>query len=215
MTTPSSPGWSFPWLDDAVRWLQNKRIAVDTHGLTYQAKQAVFSVPGLGDPAKLNQLKQSLAMSAGAGLDSPEAQEAAETALGTTLDKVGLGQSQWENLFRTQTHQAFVNGFDGAMQSPAVKQQFPAVKFYATRDLRTRPSHQWLGGEWRDWDGIVVLVGSLAYDLVMQALAAWGCRCMANPVDQDEVDSTGVTDMADVPQWVVEAVRTGKEPERG
>jgi hypothetical protein len=210
----SSGDWSFPWLDNAVQWLRAKQIlpVSGLRGLDYIQRQQVLSVPGLSDSAKLNRLKQSLATSVRTGATSEDAAEHAETMLGQSLASAGLDEAQWQNLFRTNIHQAYVAGFDGAMQSPAVKRTFTCVQFAATRDSRTRPSHAWLGGDWRDWVGIVVEVGSAAYDLVMQALAAFGCRCTAIPVTQDDAERIGITRMGDIVPWVIESSRTGREP---
>jgi hypothetical protein len=198
-------GWNFPWLDEAVRWLDSKQAMPSSlQAMQSVDRTKVFKAYGLTDTDALNKLKWSLTGSLENNEDLVAAKRSAEGMFGATLSKVGLSDSDFENLFRTNTHQAFINGMSGTLNNPAVKAAFPGIQYFATRDSKTRQWHLWL-------DRKFFSIGSEAYALVQKALMAWSCRCAQVSASAEQIEAGVVTHIDDIPQWVIDGINKDYE----
>lgn len=197
--TPSAPvsvgdvqGYRFPWMDRAVEFLEAKKVikASDFAKLSRDAKQEVFTVPGVDSKKVLKEIKQGIADS----LEKGESLATYRKKIGDTLD---LSKAQTETLFRTETKRSYVEGQETAVKNPVVRDEFPAVLYSATPDTRVRDEH------W-ELDGFVCLTTDRAYAVLRRALRDYNCRCVLTLISADDVDRYGgLKTYADLPLDVV------------
>lgn len=185
-------GFRFTWLDAAWKFLTQKKLvkASDFAKLGRDAKQAVFTAPGIDDKSVLQEIQRSIADSLEQGKSLQEYQKLVK-------GKLDLSKAQTETLFRTETKRAYVAGQESAVKNPIVKAEFPAVVYSATPDTRVRDEH------W-ELDGFCCLTSDRAYTVLKRALKDWNCRCDLIPISSDDADRYGgLKTYADLPLDVV------------
>lgn len=176
---PDGDVWRFPWVDDAVSFLDEKAIATQSElQAIAQADRANFiSAPGINNNGLLERLRKALADSTARGEALADFRRKIDADLSLT-------RAQTETIYRTNTHQAYVEGQDIALSKPHVEEQFPFVLYAATRDTRTRPEH-------RELDGKIARRGSAEHTGMLAALKDWNCRCTLIPLSREDAESRG------------------------
>lgn len=185
-------GFRFTWLESAWKFLASKKLvkASEFSKLERDAKQAVFTAPGIESKKVLGEIQKSIAES----LESGESLAEYRKKIGNSLD---LSKAQTETLFRTETKRAYVAGQESAVKNPIVRAEFPAVVYSATPDTRVRDEH------W-ELDGFCCLTSDKAYTVLRRALKDWNCRCTLIPISSDDADRYGgLKTYADLPLDVV------------
>jgi SPP1 gp7 family putative phage head morphogenesis protein len=86
-----------------------------------------------------------------------------------------------ERNFRTSSKRAYLDGVDKVTN----KKTFPFVKYVATKDNRTRPTH-------RAMDGRVIEVGTPEYDRAVELQREYNCRCTLIPLTDKQAEREGV-----------------------
>lgn len=153
----------FPWLKRAVNFIFRKEVVspADFKKLTLDQQQAAFTAPGIEDKKELSKIRDAIAK----GAETGESLQEFRKRIG---DELALTRAQTETVYRTNTHQGYIVGFDKSMKSKAVNETFPAVMYSATMDGRTRDTHWAL-------DGFVTLRTDPAYKILLRALKDWNC----------------------------------------
>lgn len=180
--------WRFPWIQDALDFLIGKRVttASEFAKLAADDKRTVFSAPGIDDVKTLRKLQRDIG-------DSLEKGESLATFRKKIAGETALTRAQTETMYRTETKRGYIAGFDKALKSPLVAEEFPAVLYSATPDQRVRDEH------W-DLDGFVVLRKDRpAYKVFRNAANDYSCRCSLTPLSLDEAESRGISSYYDLP----------------
>lgn len=180
--------WRFPWISDAIDFLAGKEVvtAEEFAKLADADRTHVFSAPGIDDAGVLKSLQKKLAKSLELGEDLRTFRKSIE-------GEVALTRAQTETMYRTETKRGYVAGFDKAMRSPVVAEEFPAVLYTATPDQRVRDEH------W-DLDQTVVLRSDRqAYRVLQRAANDFNCRCSMIPLSLAEAESRGISTYNDLP----------------
>lgn len=86
-----------------------------------------------------------------------------------------------ERNFRTSSKRAYLDGVDKVTN----KKTFPFVKYVATKDNRTRPTH-------RAMDGRVIEIGTPEYDQAVELQREYNCRCTLIPLTDKQAEREGV-----------------------
>lgn len=190
----------FPWMQDAIDFLQKKEVvpASEFAGLSIDQQQAAFTAPGMEDRDELSKLRDDIAK----GQDQEDGGESLAEFRKRVGDQVALTRAQTESVFRTNVKQGYVTGFDNAMKSRLVSDVFPAVMFSATRDGRVRALH------W-ELEGFICLKSDPAYKVLLRALKDWGCRCNLIPMTMEQATKEGIKTFNDLPQDVIEKYGQG------
>lgn len=186
--TLASKRWRFPWIQDAIDFLIKKAVvtASEFSKMVIADRRHVFSAPGIDDAKVLKKLQIQIA-------DSLEKGESLATFRKKIAGETALTRSQTETLYRTETKRGYVAGFDKALRSPLVEEEFPAVLYSATPDQRVRDDH------W-DLDGYVILKKDRqAYKVFRNAADDYNCRCSLTPLSLDEAEERGISSFSDLP----------------
>lgn len=181
----------FPWLKRAIDFITNKNVVTtqEFRQLTLDQQQASFTAPGIEDRKELSKLRDNIAQGAEVGESLADFRK-------RVGDELALTRAQQETVFRTNTHQGYVVGFDKGMKSKAVKEAFPAVMFSATPDNRVRDTHWSL-------DGFVCLRTDPAYKVLLRVLKDWNCRCSLIPLSLEDAEVEGLKTIKDIPAAVM------------
>jgi len=184
---PGSPNRLWPFLDHALDFLSSREVLTPEQfrALSRDEQANAFTLPGVTTNIA-TQVQQEITVSFASG-------ESLENFKQRLWGNLQLQESSLHTVFRTATHQAYVEGQDRALQSPAVAAEFPYVMFISTRDTRTRPAH-------RAVDGFVVKVGSREHELLKRLIRDWNCRCQLIPLTQADALARGVKTYNDIPQ---------------
>lgn len=185
--TLADNGYKFPWMEDAVSFLESKGVvtAAQFATMTEEDRRHVFSAPGIDTVKQLKTIQTKLAKSLADGDDLPTFRKSIE-------QDVALTRSQTETMYRTETKRGYVAGLDKALAAPLVRDEFPAVMFSATSDQRVRDDH------W-DLDGFVTLRNDPAYRVLKRASGDYNCRCALIPLSAEDAESYGVKTYSDLP----------------
>lgn len=182
-----SPKWTFPFLDDAIKWLQAKQLVTSQElvKLTQQTRQNSFTAPGVNSHEVLQTIHQAV-------IDSVAAGETPQQFHARIADSTSLTRAQSATILRTSTKSAAIAGLDATAQKPAVNAAFPYAMLAVTHDGRTRDSH---------WDarGIVVKVGTPEYNVIRRLLEDYNCRCGLILLNEDQAKQRGISTYEDLP----------------
>lgn len=182
--------WRFPWIEDAAAFLRGKNVATpdELRAMAADVQRQVLSAPGVTNLDVLGRIKDALAESISTGETRQQ--------FAARIDRaVALTDAQMETLFRTNTHQAYIEGQERTLSDPAIDEEFPYVMLNATRDTRTREEHEAV-------DGFVVRRGTPEYEIIRRLLDDWGCRCGLTVLNEDDARGYGVKTLADIPSIV-------------
>jgi len=176
---PPGQKWRFPWVDDALEFLESKEIvtALEFRELAAADRSRVFSAPGVDDRDLLARLKRSVRESTAKGESLREFRQ----RIG---DDFALDRAQTETLYRTNTHQAYIEGQEETLSKPHVEEQFPFVLYAATSDTRVRPEHDAM-------DGKVARRGSPLHQEMLRLLHEWNCRCTLIALSREDAEAHG------------------------
>lgn len=186
---PANPSaWRFPWVDRAIQWLKEKAVATteEIKRIARRDRTEVFSAAGQNNLATVADLQQEVANS----LVTGESLEVFRERVEAKLQESGLARYQVETIYRTNTHQAYVEAQNETLRKPVVKEQFPYVYYSATADNRVR-DHHW------DLDGMIAEVDSPLHELFMAALADFNCRCTAIPMTEEQASARIISTLED------------------
>jgi hypothetical protein len=178
--TLADSGYKFPWIEDAVAFLESKGV-VTTEQFAKMAeadRRHVFHAPGIDTTKQLKTIQTKLVKSFEAGDDLPTFRKSIEA-------DVALTRAQTETMYRTETKRGFVAGLDKSLSSPFVRDEFPAVMFSATADQRVRDRH------W-DLDGKVCLRTDPEYKVFLAAVNDYNCRCALIPLSIEDAQARGL-----------------------
>lgn len=180
----------YPFIEQAVAYLRDKQVATDAEirDIPAKVRQSIFSVPGIDSTALLNQIKQAVTESTAAG-------ETHEQFTQRLNGVVSLPASVSRTLLRTQMKSAFVQGLNDTIQKPSVKAQFPYVRYVATRDGRTRPSHRAMRDK-------VCSIDDPMYEVMLQLLREHNCRCALIPLSEKQAARYTISTIEDLPEEV-------------
>lgn len=189
--TLADSGYKFPWIEDAVDFLESKGVvtAEQFAKMAEADRVHVFSAPGIESTKQLKTIQAKLAKSLSEGTDLATFRKSIE-------DDVALTRSQTETMYRTETKRGYVAGLDKALAAPLVRDEFPAVMFSATTDQRVRDSH------W-DLDGFVCLRDDPAYNVLKRASGDYNCRCALIPLSMEDAEQYGIKTYSDLPSDVM------------
>lgn len=185
--TLADNGYKFPWIEDAVSFLESKGVvtAEQFAKMAEADRVHVFSAPGIDTTKQLKNIQTKLAKSLADGDDLPTFRKSIEA-------DVALTRAQTETMYRTETKRGYVAGLDKALAAPLVRDEFPAVMFSATTDQRVRDSH------W-DLDGFVTMRDDPAYRVLVRASEDYNCRCALVPLSAADAESYGIKTYSDLP----------------
>lgn len=178
--TLADNAYKFPWIEDAVAFLESKGV-VTTEQFAKMAEADrvhVFSAPGIDTTKQLKSIQTKLAKSLADGDDLRTFRKSIEA-------DVALTRSQTETMYRTETKRGYVAGLDKALAAPLVRDEFPAVMFSATSDQRVRDSH------W-DLDGKICLRTDPMYKTFLAAANSYNCRCAILPLSIEDALARGL-----------------------
>ena len=183
----------WPFMENAIDFLRNKQVVTQDQfdTLSRQDRQLAFSIPQVNDVQFLAEVRDEIATSIGAG-------ETLESFRERMQQRVGLRESQINTLFRTNTHQAYLEGQERALESPPVAELFPYVLYAATRDTRTDPAHAAA-------DGFVVRRGTPEHRVLLTLLRRYNCRCALIPLTEEDARERGIKTYADLPAVILDA----------
>ncbi len=186
--------YEWPWMQSAVEFLVGKSVVTQSQfdALSRDDQLGSFSVPGSDDIRFVSEVRDEVVRS----LESGESLESFRDRMESRL---GIAESDANSLFRTNTHQAYVEGQEKALSSPAVAEAFPYVMYAATADTRTRPAHAAA-------DGFVVRRGTKEHAVLLKLLKDWNCRCTLIPLGEDDARQRGIKTYADLPDVILDAV---------
>ena len=184
------PTHYYSFIDRAAEYLRSKQVLTDAEiqAIPAKVRHSMFSVSGIDSTDILTQIRDAVAASTAAG-------ETHEVFTQRLKDVVALPEATSRTLLRTEMKSAFVEGLDATIQKPAVKAQFPYVRYVATRDGRTRASHRAL----RDF---VCRTDDPAYATLREALRDYNCRCALIPLSEKQAEKYGVKTSEHLPDIV-------------
>lgn len=188
---PANPhAWRFPWVEKAIEFLKAKSVVTQAEmkQIAIQDRTQVFSAATVNNLSVLADLQNEVANSMVTGESLDEFTERIEAK----LQESGLARYQVETIYRTNTHQGYVEAQNETAQKPFIREQFPFVMFVATHDNRVR-DHHW------DLDGMIAEVGSPLHDLFMAAWRDFNCRCTPIFLTEDQVEDRTVSTLEDAP----------------
>lgn len=177
----------FPWLANAVDFVTEMGIATTDSVKKMHDSMArkTFTASGVDSIKILYDLKAATAESVKLG--ESEAQGAKRLR-----EVADLHAGQAEAIVRTTTKRAYVDQWAKTIEKPAVKKAFGYVKFVATRDGRTRPSHRAL-------DGFICSVDDPAYQTLLDLLNEWNCRCLLIQLTEKQALKQGIKTYSELP----------------
>lgn len=180
--------WRWPWIEDAIDFLISRKVVTAEQFATMATndRRHVFSAPGIDTAKQLKSLQQSLAKSLEEGEDLRGFRKRIE-------GETALTRAQTETMYRTETKRGYVAGFEKALASPFVRDEFPAVLYTATPDQRVRDEH------WALDNTVVLRSDAAAYRLLQKAANDYNCRCSMIPVSMEEAESHGISTYNDLP----------------
>ncbi len=193
----------FPVIEKAAKDLLERRVmtANEFANLAQDAKRSAFTVSRIASLDTLDRIRQTLARDVKDGGTLREFREQVEGI----LDETPLAPHHVENLYRTNTAQAYTAGLMDTLRDPLVQDEYPYLLYSATHDARTRPDH--LAMESLGLDGTAVY---RADDPIWCTyLPPWDyqCRCVIVPINTETAASYGVKEAQ---QWLA----TGIPPAR-
>ena len=186
--------FDWPFMADAVQFLRTKQVVTQDQfdSLSRQDRQNVFAMPEVNDVRFLVEIRNEIATSIGSG-------ESLENFRERMQQRIGLQEAQVNTLFRTNTHQAYLEGQERTLESPTIAEAFPYVLYAATRDTRTDPAHSAA-------DGFVVKRGTAEHRVLLKLLRRYNCRCALIPLSEGDARRHGIKTYADLPAIVLDAV---------
>lgn len=176
--------WKWPTLRESIGFLEDQRVLSWTEykALAEADRKNAFSIPQEKKLETLRTLK-------GALVDSFARGESVESFTKTAKTIVTAQTHAIERMYRTKSKQAYLQGVEVLTRSPRVRDRFPWVKYVATQDNRTRPTH-------RAMDGKIVRAGSPEHDEFLRLQSEYNCRCTLTPLTDAMARRNGV----DVPE---------------
>lgn len=183
--------WKWPTLRSAIEWLDGQQVLswLDYRNLAEADRKAAFSIPPVRKIETLNVLKGALVDSFARGESVADFTRTAKTIVSAQTHAI-------ERTYRTKSKQAYLQGVDTLTRSPRVRDRFPWVKYVATEDNRTRPTH-------RAMDGKIARVGSPLAEEFRRLQEEYNCRCTMIPLTNAMAEREGI----DVPDEPLRAER--------
>lgn len=189
----------FPAIEAGVRDLMRKNLvtADEYLELAEDAREAAFTVARAVSADAVGAVRAAVArdLVEGGGLRDFSA------AVGPMLEATGLADHQIEAVYRTQTGLARAAGMRAVLDHPLVGDEFPYVRWAATRDGRVRPDHLAM-----ETSGIQ---GSDIYrcdDPQLRRVwppCSWNCRCIVIPTDVETAAAAGIYEAR---QWLLTGI---------
>lgn len=194
MALEDRPAFDWPFMADAIRFLRTKQVVTQDQfdTLSRSDRQSVFAMPEVNDIRFLTEIRNEIATSIGSG-------ESLESFRERMQQRIGLQEAQVNTLFRTNTHQAYLEGQERTLESPVVADSFPYVMYAATRDTRVDPAHSAV-------DGFVVKRGTAEHRVLLKLLKRYNCRCALIPLSAEDARRHGTKAYSDLPAIVLDAV---------
>lgn len=185
-------GTWYSFIERAADYLKKKLVATASEIQVIPAKvrRSLFSVPGIDSAVIVSQVRDAVVASTAAGETHADFMKRIEGV-------VSLPEAQSRTLLRTEMKSAFVEGLNETIQKPAVQAQLPYVRYVATRDARTRPSHAAM----RD---VVCRIDDPLYKVMLQLLKDYNCRCAIIPLSENQAKKYTVRTINEVPPAVRE-----------
>lgn len=189
------PGDKFRWpiMEKAVQWILGKGVvsAQDLQTLDRENRQKVFSVAGINSPETVQEVREIVSRSVSENLSLPEFRQELRQV-------VSLAKNHEETIYRTNTKQAYLQGFDSTLAKPRVSAALPYVRYNATPDRRVRRHHWAL-------DGWIAEVNSPLYRLFLMAQKQFNCRCGLTALRRVP-DGKRVSQLSEVPLDVFQEI---------
>jgi hypothetical protein len=192
----SADGYRFPQLERSVKWILDQKLMTSDELSRIQDKNRVgfISLRGVDDRVLLGKFRDALAESVASGESQKEFQERIQPIVKAEIRDIAT-------VYRTKVKTAYVEGLDEVLSTPVVSRKFAYVYFSATRDGRVR-DHHW------DLDGFVVAKGTKEYQVLLNVLKEWNCRCSMTPVTETQAKKFGIKTYDDLPRSVKNHMRT-------
>jgi SPP1 gp7 family putative phage head morphogenesis protein len=180
---PELAAYKWPRIEDGVKFLQSRNVVTEQEWSQLAEREKVRAVylPGTSQ-GQLQKLRTDLAQSFREG-------ESLHSFRKRLDDSITASKWEVETLFRTQTKQSYLDGVTTVLKNPRVGRRFPFVKYVATTDNRTRPSH-------KIWDGKIIAVDSADYAVVKGLQGEYNCRCTLIPLTARMAEREGVSEPA-------------------
>lgn len=136
------PVVTFPGLEDAANRLLDSRTVspAEYYAMRQKSRQEAFTISGDLEDATIDKVRVLLADNLREGPSLRDFRKAVDEA----VVKLPITEAHLENVFRTNTLQAFSNANDATFQSPIVADAFPFRAYFSTHDDRTRHEHEQL-----------------------------------------------------------------------
>ncbi|MGC4002894.1 MAG: phage minor head protein [Pirellulales bacterium] len=133
---------TFPGLEDAAKRLIDSQVVSPTeyYGMRQWARQSAFTISGRLETRTIERVHGILAENVKEGGDLKAFMRTVEAE----IPALPISDAHLENVFRTNTLQAYSAAQDATLQTPIVADAFPYRAYYATADGRTRSSHEHL-----------------------------------------------------------------------
>ena len=183
-------GIEYPWLKDAVAFLQEKGVATPESfaKMPRQLQRATFSIQQTASIATLYKVKEAVADIVSKGYTGSELRKALD-------DTIELTAAQADTIVRTETKQAILHQWDKTVQKPVIKKAFPYVLYMPTADPRTRAWHAIMRG-------FVCEVGTRAYDVCLALQHEPNCRYGFRCLTEEQAAKFKISTYDDLPQIV-------------
>ncbi len=179
----------FPGIEEAADRILNSQTVskLDYYAMRQQTRQAAFTISGDLEDRTIEKVRVLLAENLREG---PSLRKF-EQAVAETLDTLPITEAHLENVFRTNTLQAFSAANDATFRSAIVADAFPYRAYYATQDGRTRSSHEHLETAGID-DTNVYLADDPTWNTIRPP-NDFNCRCRWVPQTIRQAARKGVT----------------------
>lgn len=198
---PEPVGYRLVGLDHAADYLRSLNAVTtgEWEALDNGARRTAFTVARDTTREAAEKVRGVMVQSVEEGLTFQEARPLLRDALETSP----VGDAQIETTYRTYYGKAQAAGQLKILENPMVADEFPYVKYSATRDARTRPEHRYM--EANGLDGTGVYRADDPTIIKFWAPWAWNCRCNCFAISVEAAARYGVRE-------AIEWLRTGEPP---